>query len=389
MTPMTAAPVNDGSLPAEALRCLRGGPVMVVDLAAIQANFLQLSRRSAGRTAAVVKGDGYGHGMLPAAQALQQAGADLFFTARLDDAHLLCQRLRPGSTVAVLDGAQDATMAEAVAAGIVPVINGPEQLHAAVRTAHHTGKRVRAFVHIDTAMNRLGFAAHKIETLATEIGALEVQAYMTHFAAADDIDLTLCRTQVARLKAAVRRLPPAPLSIANSCGLFLSRALHGNITRPGKSTFGINPLPEERNPMAEPAAVYAPVVQLRDLSRGDPVGYSSTWHAPDKCRIAILSIGYSNGYRRSASNQGQVAFNGRLAPVVGRVSMDLTAVDVTGLGDVGVGSIAEIVGPSISYRSLARFEATNEHEALIALGAGCPRVHVRAARAVSPEGAAA
>lgn len=378
MTTMRAPPASTSSLPVEAHQRLRSGPVMVVDLSAIQSNFRFLSRKSAGCTAAVVKGDGYGHGMLPCAKALEQAGADLFFSARLEDAFRLRQSLTGRTTVAVLDGAQAATMGDAVSAGIVPVINGPEQLEAAVRTARGTGERVRAFVHIDTAMNRLGFGPHELDVLVDGIGALDVQAYMTHFASADDIDLDLCHSQVSRLKAAVRKLSPAPLSIANSCGLFLSRSFHGAITRPGKSTFGINPLLDERNPMAEPAAVYAPVVQIRDLGKGDPVGYSSTWRATGKCRIAILAIGYSNGYRRSASNQGHVAFGGRLAPVVGRVSMDLTAVDVTALPDLHVGSIAEIVGPTISYRSLARSEATNEHEALIALGASCPRVHVPA-----------
>lgn len=380
---MTMTP---SSLPPLAVRHLQSGPVMVVDLAAIQSNYRLLAKRSAGRVAAVVKGDGYGHGMLPSALALEAAGASLFFAARLDDAHLLREKLGAGSTVAALDGAQEATMTEAVAAGILPVINGPEQLAAAIRTAQVLGRRVPAFVHIDTAMNRLGFAAAELGLLAEGIGALEVQAYMTHFASADDLDIDLCRAQVARLKAAVRRLPAAPLSIANSCGLFLSRAFHGQITRPGKSTFGINPLADAHNPMTEPASVYAPVVQVRDLGRGDPVGYSSTWRAPEARRIAILSIGYSNGYRRSASNQGQVAFAGRLAPVVGRVSMDLTAVDVTHLPDVCVGHFAEIVGPTISYRQLAGFEATNEHEALIALGAGCPRVHVAPSQV---EGAAA
>lgn len=376
MTTMMAPSAGSGFLPVEAQQRLRSGPVMVVDLAAVQSNFRALAKRATGRTAAVVKGDGYGHGMLPCARALEQAGADLFFTARLEDAFALRQSLGGGVTVAALDGAQDATLADTLAAGIVPVINGPEQLESAVRAADRAGQRLRAFVHIDTAMNRLGFAQHQLDRLAAGLGALEVQAYMTHFAAADDVDLDLCRLQVSRLKAMVRKLPPAPLSMANSSGLFLSRAFHGAITRPGKSTFGINPLAGGANPMAEPAAVYAPVVQLRDLGRGDPVGYSSTWRAADRCRIAILAIGYSNGYRRSASNQGHVAFGGRLAPVVGRVSMDLTAVDITALPDLQVGSIAEIVGPAISYRSLARSEATNEHEALIALGAGCPRIHL-------------
>lgn len=366
------------TLPGAAADRLRFGPVMVVDLAAITANFRLLSRKTAGRTAAVVKGDGYGHGMMPAALALEAVGADLFFAARLDDAFQLRDRLTAESTVGVLDGATDATMAEAVAARIMPVLNGPEQLAAAVRVAKDRGAKVRAFVHIDTAMNRLGFGPRDARLLEDGLNAIDVQAYMTHFAGADDLDLDLCRAQVRRLKLAVRVLPHAPLSIANSCGLFLGAAFHGAITRPGKATFGINPMPGQTNPMAEPAAVYAPVVQIRQLRKGEAVGYSSTWRAVSARRIAVLAIGYSNGLRRSASNQGSVAFDGRIVPVVGRVSMDLTAVDITDLSEstVKVGSIAEVVGPTIPYEVLASSEATNEHEALIALGAGCPRFHI-------------
>ncbi len=371
MPPATAVPV-------EAFERLRTGPVMVVDLAAIQGNFRLLARRTAGRVAAVVKGDGYGHGMLPSALALERAGADLFFAARLDDAFRLRKALQPATVVAALDGAGDATMADAVGAGVVPVLNGIEQLAAAERVAANRGARLRAFVHIDTGMNRLGFGARDLPRLGEGIAALDVQAWMTHFAAADDLDLDLCAAQVRRLKSAVRGLPPAPLSIANSCGLFLGRSFHGDIARPGKATFGINPLSDDRNPMAEPARVLAPVVQLRDLKKGEAVGYSSTWRAAGRARIAVLAIGYSGGYRRSASNQGVVAFDGRLVPVVGRVSMDLTAVDVTSLPEAAVhaGSVAEVLGASISYRMLARTEGTNEHEALIALGAACPRIHV-------------
>lgn len=380
---------NTAALPTEALARLRSGPVMVVDLDAIRANFRDLSGRTTGQTAAVVKGDGYGHGLLPSALALEQAGANLFFSARLDDAYLLRERLGPAIEVAALDGAQYDTMAEAVAAGIVPVINGPEQLAAAAQVARSRGARVKAFVHIDTALNRLGFGRKDLPCLIEGIDALDVRAYMTHFAAADDIDLETCHLQVRRLHAAVRRLPKAPLSIANSSGFFLSRSLHGAISRPGKSTFGINPLPDGPNPMAEPAAVYAPVVQIRDLNRGDPVGYSSTWRSAGKRRIAILAIGYSNGFRRSASNLGHVAFAGQLADVVGRVSMDLTAVDVTDIAGISVGSVAEIVGPTICYRNLAQSEGTNEHEALIALGAGCPRVYVASSAAPNATEAAA
>lgn len=111
---------------------------MIVDLEAIRTNYRLLACRSRGTTAAVVKGDGYGHGMLRSALALQEAGARLFFTARLDDAFSLRDHLEPECVISVLDGANSSTMAEAVASGIVPVINSHEQLSAAVSVAHKT-----------------------------------------------------------------------------------------------------------------------------------------------------------------------------------------------------------------------------------------------------------
>lgn len=368
------------TLPEPALRALRTEPVMIVNLAAIRRNFRKLSKLSGQGCAAVVKGDGYGHGMHESARALAQAQADLFFVARFEDAMQLRVTLGEGPHIAVLDGIPNPLLREALRNDIWPVVNTPAQLQALHSLAVQVSQRLPAFVHIDTAMNRLGLSPAEAGEAASLLEGLDVKAYMTHFAAADDVDLDLCRSQVSRLRSACKVLPPAPLSIANSCGVFLGKAFHGAITRPGKSTFGINPLPEGANPMEEPAQVHAAVVQIRHLNRGDPVGYSSTWRAPDARRIALLAIGYSNGYLRCNSNRGHVAFCGRLAPVVGRVSMDVTAVDVTEFTDNEVcpGSLAEIVGPTITYRKLAADAGTNEHEALIALGRGCRRVYAEA-----------
>lgn len=375
---LTGAPMDIAHLPPAALNALRTEPVMVVNTAAIQRNFKRLQSMTPGRCAAVVKGDGYGHGMVASGHALLAAGAGLFFTARFEDAMTLRIELGGQPVIAVLDGIPAQLLPEAFRNGIVPVVNSIEQLADAAAHARTTGKRPRVFVHIDTAMHRLGLAAQDMARAAELLRDLDVLAYMTHFAAADDIDLDLCRRQSALLRDLSAGLPPAPLSIANSCGLFLGEEFHGHIVRPGKSTFGINPLPGDDNPMEEPASILAGVVQVRDVEKGDPVGYSATWRAPAARRIALLAIGYSNGYLRGNSSRGMVAFDGRLAPVVGRVSMDLTAVDVTDIpgAPVETGSIAEILGPHVSYRDLAQRAGTNEHEALIALGRGCRRFHV-------------
>lgn len=354
---------------------------MLVDLAAIQRNFRKLAKMTRGTCAAIVKGDGYGHGMCEASSALRHIGAELFFCARFEDALTLRAGLGAGPRIAVLDGVSPPDMGEARARDIIPVINSLEQLHVISAVAKQTARRIPAFVHLDTAMNRLGLAPEDDEYAKPSLAACDVQAYMTHFASADDVDLDLCRLQVSRLTQRAKPLSRAPLSIANSCGVFLGSELHGDIIRPGKSTFGINPLPDADNPMEQPATILAPVVHIRSLKKGDPVGYSCTWHAPEPRQIAILAIGYANGFMRDNSNRGSVTFGGLRAPVVGRVSMDLTAVDISALPEtaVHVGTAAEIVGNTITYREVAETIATNEHEALIALGRGCKRFFVNGA----------
>jgi alanine racemase len=314
--------------------------------------------------------------MIPSARGQRDEGAKVFFAARLDDALAVRAALGAGPQVSVLDGVGAERVREAWEAGLAPVLNTPEQVEAWLAEGRRRGQKPEAFVHIDTGMNRLGLSEAELARVAPLLAEIRVAAYMTHFAAADDVDIAACRRQAEGLRRAVAGLPPAPLSIANSCGVFLGAEFHGDLIRPGKSTFGINPLPVGKSPVEQPAMVLAPVVQVRDLAKGDPVGYSFTWRAPEPRRVAILAIGYSNGFLRSGSGRGTVAFAGRTAPVVGRVSMDLTAVDVTHLpeGLAAPGALAEILGPTISYTSLAAASGTNEHEALIALGRGCPRV---------------
>ena len=365
-------------LPAEALRRLVSEPVMVVNLAVIKRNFHSLSAMSNAECAAIVKGDAYGHGMIESAHTLLNAGAELFFAARFEDACALRDALGNAPRIAVLDGITPNRISDALAHRIIPVVNSLEQLETVACAASQKGEPIAAFVHLDTAMNRLGLAPQDDETALPMLRRLNVQAYMTHFASADDLDLNLCRRQTEIFRARTKRMPKAPLSIANSCGVFLGAEFHEDIIRPGKSTFGINPLFDGDNPLEEPAMVLAPVVQTRELRKGEPVGYSCTWRAPDNRRIAILAIGYANGFMRSNSNIGQVAFGDQIVEVVGRVSMDLTAVDISVLPEnaVQVGSLAEIVGNKINYRTFAGTVGTNEHEAMISLGRGCHRVHI-------------
>ena len=161
---------------------------------------------------------------------------------------------------------------------------------------------------------------------------LELDFVMTHLACADEPEHPLNAEQLARFEQLRGRLPPAPTSIGNSAGTLLDAAHRGDLARPGIALYGGNPFSDRPNPMEPVVTLTAPILQLRDLGEPATVGYGATYVAHPPARVAVVGIGYADGYPRSLSNCGTAAVNGRRVPVVGRVSMDLISIDVGGIG---------------------------------------------------------
>ena len=345
-----------------------------VDLEVVAGNFRVLAAASGpAACAAIVKGDGYGLGMLPEARASWAAGARLFFVARFEDGAVLRAAL-PKARIGVLDGLSGFSPAEFARETLEPVLGSTGD----TRRWFAKAAPGPCMVQVDTGMNRLGLKPRELAGVAETIRShpKAIAAWLTHFASADDVDLGFCRDQVARFEAAIAALPPAPRSIVNSSGLYLGvPEWRQAFTRPGKALAGINPMPPgEVSPVWQAMTVTAPILQVSDVARGDSIGYSATFRAARPMRVATLGIGYSNGYLRSLSNRGIVAFGGKRAPVVGRVSMDLVTVDVTGLGDAALADgFGEMLGPTIGLTELAGLAGTNEYEMQISLGRGCKR----------------
>jgi alanine racemase len=354
---------------------------MVVNLAAIRQNFNTLKKLSnTAECAAVVKGDGYGHGMLESARVLLTAGARTFFVATAEDATGLRSALQ-NETIAVLGGYVPSVRSEFEHHNLVPVLNSLEQIKGWSEVSTSNGIRKRAILHIDTGMNRLGLRDGQISLLAQDarlLNSIDWVAVMTHFSAADDLDFERCEIQRQKFLAGCKLLPIVRRSMANSAASHFGNDFLADLYRPGKSTFGINPLTGVSNPMREPASVFAPLLQIETVSRGAAIGYSSTFRSACKSRIATVGIGYANGYPRSASNCGIMAIDGFRAPVVGRVSMDVTTIDVTEipLELLVLGSNVEVLGPTVTAEEIAKRCSTIEHEILIGLGRGCRRIYV-------------
>jgi alanine racemase len=237
---------------------------MVISLENIRQNSLALSARSQAVCTAVVKGDSYGHGVLPTASVLFNKGARIFYAARFDDGLILRKALPACAEIRILDGIDGGSAAEAARAGLVPVLNSANQVDAWAAATESDPSACE--IHIDTGMNRLGISLAELPKIRATLRRLSVRVYFTHYASVDDHDLALCARQIGLLRRAVAGLPPAPLFVANSAGVFLGRRSHGDEIRPGKSTFGITPFGSPVPEIMPTAAVFAPVLQVREIS---------------------------------------------------------------------------------------------------------------------------
>lgn len=352
----------------------RAHALLDIDLGAVAANWRLIRARVApALCAGVVKADAYGLGLERVAPVLAAAGCRVFFVAQLEEG-LRLRRLLPEAAIGCLGGVLAGTEAEHVADRVVPVLNHPGEIGRWQATAGRLGRRLPALVHLDTGMNRLGLAPAEQEALAQapeRLEGLSVCAWLSHLACADEPDNPMSEAQAERLRAMLARLPPAPMvSLANSFGVFRSRELHFQLVRPGCALYGINPTPGRPNPMAPVVRLVARVLQVRAVDSPMSVGYGATHSVAGKGKIATIAVGYADGYLRSLSGRGRVFFQGRGAPVVGRVSMDLITADVTHLPEslTFPGTLAEIIGPNRPVDQVADEAGTIGYEVLTSLG---------------------
>jgi alanine racemase len=345
-----------------------------IDLDALARNYRLLRERAKpGECAAVVKADAYGLGVERVARRLLREGCRRYFVATLEEARKL-RSLAPDAEIAVFEGALASTADALAEIEARPVLSSLEQIE-------RWRGRGRALLHVDTGMNRLGLRAPDVAALAKQkdlLDVLELDFVMTHLACADAPDHPLNAEQLARFERLRASLPPARTSIGNSAGTLIDAAHRGDLARPGIALYGGNPFSDRPNPMEGVAVLTAPILQLHDVGEPEPVGYGATYVANPPARIAVVGIGYADGYPRSLGNNGTAAVQGRRVPVVGRVSMDLIAIDVGALprDAVAVGDAVELVGPAIAVDEVAAAAGTISYEILTGLGARLIREYV-------------
>ncbi len=357
---------------------------VVVATDALVANWRALSGLAEGACAAVVKANGYGCGARRVAETLSTAGCDTFFVASVSEGEALRTAV-PRASIYVLDGYRTDQAQHFQIANLYPVISSPETLAAWFREVSPPSPGYA--LHVDTGMSRLGAEPEQTANLKQLLSdGPAPRLLMTHPACADMPSDPMTLSQSVQFDAIADALGPSVAttarSFANSAALISDPPFHYALARPGIALYGGRALEDRANPMQQVVRVDARVLQVRFVPSGTPVGYGSTYVTTRPTRIATLAVGYADGLPRALGNATEmgaatVAIASTLCPIIGRISMDLTTVDITELADdaVRVGDWAAVIGPHLTVDDIADRTGTIGYEILTGLSARVPRLY--------------
>jgi len=340
-----------------------------ISLSAILANYRTLQARApAAEIAPVVKADAYGLGMAEIAPYLAHHGAQTFFVARLEEGIALRKMLAREHVIYVLDGLGDGQTAIFNGLNLRPVLNSPSQYQQWISGPDS----LKAALHIDTGMNRLGVRVDDLAALPESDGR-QLSLVMSHLACGDEAGHPLNAEQLTAFRKAAQRFSDVPKSLANTAGAFLGEDYACDIVRPGIGLYGGGPFGVAHPGIRAVATLKARVMQVRNLRAGETVGYGATFVAPQDMTLATIGLGYADGLLRSFS-QGFATVAGHRRRLTGRVSMDVFTMDVTEL-DVATGDWVELLGPAQNIDEVAAGAGTIGYELLTRLSNRIPRLY--------------
>jgi alanine racemase len=344
--------VTQNAIPADApLR-------LILDGDALAGNWRWLrGQGGAAACGAAIKADGYGIGADEAAARLLRAGCRDFFVATWAEAQALSP-LTGGATLSVLHGVREADMPAALTSRARPTLNSA----AMVARWKAAGPHRPCDVMIDTGMNRLGLTPE--EAVSGLLDGLPIETLMSHLACADTPDHPMNGRQLTTFAALAARVPARRYSLANSAGICLGSDYAFGLTRPGLGLYGGEPGPAAAGKIRQVVRIEAEVLQVRDVRADETVGYGATFTAAAPTRVAILNLGYADGYLRGFAGSGTVRAGDTCFPLAGRVSMDLIAADI-GMAAIGEGDWLEV-----DYRltEAAERSGLSQYELLTGLG---------------------
>ncbi len=364
-------------------------PHLTIDLSALAANWQFLNEKSPdAETAAVVKANAYGLGIEHAVPVLAEAGCKTFFTAMVEEGVRVRQCL-PQADVFILNGIFSDTIATAIEHNLAPVLSTHDQI--SIWSAMANGKPCA--IHVDTGMNRLGLEMNEARAFAEDASAVKKSGatlLMSHLACADDPEHAQNASQLANFRELTSLFKTLKPSFANSAAILSAPDTHFELTRPGIAMYGGEAVNDAPNPMKPVVKAETRILQIRNSKKGDAVGYGAAHVLERDSKVAICSAGYADGYHRASSGCG-VPLRGANAtggfgqlgahkvPLIGRVSMDLTAFDVTDVPeeDLKNAKWIELFGSNILVDDAARACGTIGYELLTGLGGRYTRDYIR------------
>ncbi|PYS50571.1 MAG: alanine racemase [Acidobacteria bacterium] len=362
-----------------------------IDLDALASNFNWVQNRvgESVKVMAVVKANAYGHGAIECARRLNREGAEWFAVATPEEAIEL-RRARITQAILCLGGFWEGQEKLCLDESLVPVVYRLDMIEALDRAAGEARKIADVHLKIDTGMGRLGVRFDEVREFADALSMfrnIRVDGVMTHFAAADNPAFdSFTDEQVARFRQAVETLrergyKPTFEDLANSAGTFAHPDSWGNMVRPGGVLYGlwrdILP-PSHTTPELKPVmTLRSRIILLKRIHKGETIGYGCTFEASREMLVAVLPIGYNDGYVRALSNRGRVIVRGTYASVVGRISMDLTIIDVTDVEGVALNDRVTLLGEdgnlSVTAEEIAGTAGTLSYEITCGISARVPR----------------
>lgn len=330
-----------------------------INLAALSHNLATVRTLAPhSRVVAMIKADAYGHGLVPVAKAIAQ-NADKLGVARFEEAELL--RAQGIDTPLLLMGTLlEGPMLRWCATNNTAVaIHNRDQL--ALLNDTRLSQPLEVWLKADTGMNRLGLNAadfrHALDVLHND--PRYRLTTMTHFSCADEADNSITEDQIQRFQALTGNSANLERSLANSAGIIAWPQSHADWVRPGIMLYGDNPSPHISVDLQPVMSLRARVISIKTVAAGETVGYGGTWTAPAPSRIAALGIGYGDGYPRQLKNGCPVALSGQTFPLVGRVSMDISTVDISSAkSEIAIGDVATLWGDEISAADIAGYADT-------------------------------
>jgi len=341
----------------------------------------------------VVKADAYGHGAVECARALEAEGVDWFGVALVEEAIEL-RDAGIKKPILCLGGIAPGQESLFIAKDITAVIVNIDSAHRFSSQAQARGITTAIHVKIDTGMGRLGVRWDALDEFIEQLTTLKnlrVQGLMTHFAAADDpAQNEFTNVQIERFEVSVRAfeaagMHPDIVDLANSPGAVAHPRSRAQMVRLGGVLYGLAgdvlPRDVEKPELKSVMTLRSIVADIKRIPKGDTVGYGRTFKAEKNSTIALLPIGYHDGYRRSLSNRSNVIIKGRVAPVIGRISMDWTIIDVTDIPEIVIGDEVVLIGAGgdlqITAEDLAALAGTISYEITCGIGGRVPREYRR------------